>query len=129
VGVASEGPDLVPADNEATVSGVQFFTPSCVCTTTAKVTTAHRHTLRDGLRLFVQGAGRARVTAAFRVRGHTVRITRTVMLRRDVDRMVTLRAHGAKLRTLRRAAARGVLKATITVRDSNGMATATARVT
>jgi hypothetical protein len=134
--VAAEGPDLDAADNEAALTSVPEVSliPECLCSRLplgAKpvVTTARRHTLRRGVKVALRGLGRTQVTAAFKVRGRTLRIARTITLRRGVERTVTLRAHGAKLRTLRRAAERGVLDAVITVRNADGTATATTRVT
>lgn len=129
----SEGEDLAPADNETGLVPQPFgpILPRCVCAapTKTEVSTARRHTLRRGVKVKVRGDGPTRVTAAFKARGKTVRLARTMTLVAGVERTVTLRAHGAKLRTLRRATARGPLKATITVRNAHGTATATARVT
>ena len=67
---------------------------------------AGRQRLSRGVRVQVRGvaAGPARVTARFRVRGHTIELARTVTLTPYVARTVTLRASGAKLRSLRRHA-------------------------
>ena len=81
------------------------------------MTTARRQALRRGVKVVLRGQGSTRVIAAFNVRGRTVRIASTVVLQRGVERTLTLRAHGAKLRTLRRVGGTGALRATITVKQ------------
>lgn len=128
---AGDGPDLNPADNTATagVPGVPGVQRELKGEAAPKLTLKGKATLRPGIKVTVRGQGRTKVTATFKVRGRTVRLSRTVTLKDDAARTVTLRATGARLRTLRRAAARGSLRATITVRDAKGVvATATARV-
>jgi hypothetical protein len=111
----SEGTDLAPADN-STAAGFLAAQPY-------DLVVADRQRLSRGVRVQVRGvaAGPARVTARFRVRGHTIELARTVTLTPYVARTVTLRATGAKLRSLRRHAP---LKAEIAV----GAVSTTARV-
>lgn len=117
--VRAEGPDLAPADNVVPIRAPRLE---------PTVQFAGKQSLRRGIKVRVMGEGRARVTAALKVRKRTVRIARAVTLRRGMERTVTLRARGAKLRTLKRAAARGPLRATVTVR-APGAAAATAATT
>ena len=77
-------------------------------------------TLRRGITVRVSGEGRSRIAAAFKARGRTIRVARTLTLRRGSARTVTLRPSGAKLRSLRRAARRGTLRAEITLRTTAG---------
>jgi hypothetical protein len=106
INARSEGADLAPADN-STVAG--FLPAPAFDLVAAKSQHLHR-----GIEVQVRGvaAGPARVTAAFKVRGHTIKLARTVELQPYVARTVTLRAGGAKLRSLRRHAP---VKAVITV--------------
>jgi len=108
----SEGADLTPEDN-STVAG---FLPAPAF----DLETAHSQRLSRGIKVQVRGvaAGPARVTVAFTVRGHTIKLARTVALQPYVARTVTLRAGGAKLRSLRR---HRPLDAEIAVRAPGGM--------
>lgn len=117
IAVGAEGPDLAPADNVVRVTGVtpvEQTQPQPQARLSLKV--AQRQRLRDGLKVHVAGRGRVRVTAAFKVRGKTIRLARTV----TAGKTVTLKAKGAKLRTLRRAVERGPVRAVVTVRDAAG---------
>jgi hypothetical protein len=64
--------------------------------------------------------GRARVTATFRRAGKTVKVAKVVRLKAGQQRVVTLKATGAKLRTLRRLADSGALRTSVTARSFNG---------
>jgi hypothetical protein len=70
---------------------------------------------------------RGRVTAAFKVRGQMIRVTRTVKLVAGAQRTLTLRPTGAKLRSLKRALKGGALNAEINVRTLNGKPPVTAK--
>ena len=72
-------------------------------------------------------AGRARVTVAFKVRGRTVKVARTVKLAAYTARSVTIHPTGAKLRSLKRALKRGPVDAEITVRTFSGKTPVTAK--
>jgi hypothetical protein len=98
VSTRSEGTDVAPADN-STVAGFLPAPPY-------DLAVADRQRLSRGVRVRVRGvaAGPARVTAAFKIRGHTFKLARTVELTPYVARTVTLRATGATLRSLRRHA-------------------------
>jgi hypothetical protein len=84
------------------------------------VVAADQQRLSNGVRVQVRGVriGRARVTLAFKVRDKTVKVGKVVKLAPYTGRAVTIRATGAKLRSLRRALANGPLAAEITVRRS-----------
>jgi hypothetical protein len=114
VTVSAEGPDLVSTDN--TRSFIVGPPPPFA------LTTAKKQSLRKGIKVEVRGqhAGRARVTAAFKVNGRTVKIARTVKLAAYTARSVTMRPTGAKLRSLKRALKKGPLNAEITVRTFSG---------
>ena len=120
VSVRSEGPDLAFGDNETSV-GI----PAPVAFTLA---TAPSQRLKQGVSVKVRAAtaGRARVTVGFTVRGRTVKLGKLVTLKAATERTVTVRATGAKLRSLRRAARRGALTAQITVRTISGKTPVTA---
>jgi hypothetical protein len=117
----AEGPDLADGDNTATLD-----IPAAPAFTLAA---AKSQRLRNGVTVRVRGvhAGRARVTVAFTVRGRTVKLGKVVALKPYAERAVTVRATGAKLRSLRRAAARGELTAEITVRTIGGKTPVTAK--
>ncbi|MDA0163426.1 hypothetical protein OM076_24345 [Solirubrobacter ginsenosidimutans] len=121
--IASEGPDLVPLDN---TSGAAFLAAPAF-----DLAAADRQRLGKGVKVQVRGvrAGRARVTVAFTVRGRAVKVARIVTLKPYTARPVTVRATGAKLRSLRRAAAKGPLSAEITVRTISGKTPVTAKTT
>ena len=118
INARSEGADLAPADN-STVAG---FLPAPAF----DLVTEKSQRLSRGIKVQVRGvaAGPARLIAAFKVRGHTIRLARTVALAPYVARKVTLRASGAKLRSLRRHAP---VRAEITVRTPGAAAAVTAR--
>jgi hypothetical protein len=117
----AEGADLTPADGTSPVS--------VAAAPTFDLVAAGKQRLRRGAKVQVRGvrAGKARVTVAFKVRGRTVKLARTVTLTPYTARTVTLRPRGPKLRSLRRAVARGPVKATITVRPSGGGSPVTAK--
>jgi hypothetical protein len=121
VSVSSEGPDLADGDNTATfvLSPVPPFT----------LTTPKQQSLRKGIKVGVRGSctRRGRVTAAFKVRGQMIRVTRTVKLVAGAQRTLTLRPTGAKLRSLKRALKGGALNAEINVRTLNGKPPVTAK--
>ena len=119
----SEGPDLSVADNTATLA---LPAPPAF-----DLTAADRQRLTKGVKVRVRGvrAGRARVTLAFRVRGKTVRVGTIVKLAPYTARSVTVRATGAKLRSLRRALAKGPSTAEVTVRTFSGKTPVTTKVT
>jgi hypothetical protein len=112
--VSAEGADLQSADNAARFA----FGP----TQAFDVWAAPAQRLKDGIKLTVVGAQaqRARMAVAFKVRGRTVKLGRVVKLGALTSREVTIRAGGAKLRSLRRALAKGPLSAEITVRTFSG---------
>ncbi|MDA0163427.1 hypothetical protein OM076_24350 [Solirubrobacter ginsenosidimutans] len=103
----AEGEDLAPGDNSTALA----FAPAAPFA----VVTAKAQSLSRGIkvRLSAVRPGPARVTVAFTVRGHLVKLARTVTLAPYVPRTITLRATGAKLRSLRRHAP---VKGEITVR-------------
>jgi hypothetical protein len=103
----AEGEDLAPADNSTALA----FSPAAPF----GVVTAKSQRLSRGIkvRLSAVRPGPARVTVAFTVRGHLVKLARTVTLAPYVPRIITLHASGAKLRSLRRHAP---VKGEITVR-------------
>ena len=72
IAVSAEGPDLATGDNMTTfiLGAPPAFT----------LTAAKRQALRTGIKVKVGGraAGKARLTVAFKVRGRTVRVMRTV---------------------------------------------------
>ena len=74
-------------------------------------------------------AGRTRVTVAYKVRGKTVKVGKIVKLAPYTARSVTIKATGAKLRSLRRAAAKASLSAEITARTFSGKTPVTAKTT
>jgi hypothetical protein len=117
----AEGPDLADGDNT-----VKLDIPAAPAFTVA---VAKSQRLKNGVTVRVRGvhAGRARVTVAFKVRGRTVKLGKVVALKPYAERAVTVRATGAKLRSLRRAAAQGELTADITVRTISGKTPATAK--
>jgi hypothetical protein len=122
--VTSEGPDLAPADNTVTVS-----VPAAPA---FDLTVAERQRLAKGVTAHVRGvrAGRTRVTVAFKLgNGKTVKVGKVVALEPYVARSVTVKATGAKLRSLKRAAKRGALSAAITARTFNGKSPVTAKTT
>jgi hypothetical protein len=94
----AEGEDLAPADNSTALA----FSPAAPFA----VATAKAQRLSRGIkvRLSAVRPGPARVSVAFTVRGHLVKVARTVTLAPYVTRTITLRATGAKLRSLRRHA-------------------------
>ena len=106
VGVASEGPDLAAADNNVLVA-----VPAAAAPFELLVTKSQR--LRNGVKVQVRGDGPTRITAAF----GTIKLSKVVGLTRGTLRTVTLKATGAKLRKLQRAARKHPLKAQITVRS------------
>jgi hypothetical protein len=114
VSARSEGPDLAYGDNE-TSAGV-LAAPAFA------VRTAASQKLSRGVKLTIRAArtGRARVTVAVTARGRAVKLGKIVTLKADVDRTVTVRASGAKLRSLRKALRSGSATARITVRTIRG---------
>jgi hypothetical protein len=94
----AEGEDLAPADNSTALA----FSPAAPFA----VATAKAQRLSGGINVHLSGVrpGPARVTATFTVRGHEFKLGRTVTLAPYVPRTITLRASGAKLRSLRRHA-------------------------
>jgi hypothetical protein len=74
-------------------------------------------------------AGRTRVTVAFSVRGKTVKVGKVVKLSPYAARTVTVKAVGARLRSLKRAAKSGPLAAEITARTFSGKTPVTAKTT
>ena len=114
VTASAEGPDLATGDNTATFA----LSPAPAFT----VTTPKRQSLGKGIRLGVRGScnRQARLIVAFKVRGHTIRVARTVDVGAATARTLTLRPAGAKLRSLRRAVKRGPLSARITVSSPDG---------
>ena len=129
VRVASEGPDLAPADNEAVVAAATptpFGRCGCARPPAVKpkptVTTAPRHTLRRGVKVTLRGQGSTRVTAAFEVRGRTrPDHARRSCCREESSARSRLRAHG---REAADAAAGGGARCrcgpTITVSNADG---------
>ena len=117
----AEGPDLAPADN----TSVAAFAAAPAFDLAA----ADRQRVTKGVKVQVRGvrAGRARVTVAFTVRGRALKVGRIVTLKPYAARSVTVKATGAKLRALKRAAARGALDAEITVRTISGKTPVTAK--
>jgi len=115
VSVTSEGPDLQDADNTAQVQ-LPAADPFAI-------TLAKSQRLRKGVRLSLVGVrdGKARVIVNF---AHGVRLSKLLTLKARAERQVILKAGGAKLRTLRRAARKHALKARITVRGASGEMTA-----
>ena len=118
VDARSEGADLEPADN-STVAGFLPAPPF-------DLAVAAGQRLERGIKVRVRGvaAARARVAASLKVRGHTVRLERTVDLVPYEARTVTLRASGATLRSLRRHAP---LEAAIEVAGTSVTATTEVR--
>jgi len=118
VSARAEGSDLAPVDN-STVAGFLAAPPF-------DLAIADRQRVSRGIKVRVRGvaAGPARVTASFKVRGHTFWLSRPVTLTPYVARTVTLRARGATLRSLRRHAP---LKAEIAVQGTAVTATTTVR--
>jgi hypothetical protein len=114
---SSEGQDLAPVDNSTAVA----FAPA----PPFAIVPAKAQHLSRGIKVDVRAvrAGPARLTAAFKVRGHTITLARTVTLAPNVARTVTLRPGGAKLRSLRRHAP---LTAEIRVRTPGEADTVTA---
>jgi hypothetical protein len=123
VAARAEGPDLSGADNTATLA-----VPAAPA---FDLTAAERQRLTKGVKVQVRGvrAGRARVTLAFKVGERTVKVGTIVKLAPYAARSVTVRATGAKLRSLKRAVKRGPLSAEITVRTLRGTSPVTARTT
>jgi hypothetical protein len=114
----SEGADLAAADN----AGVASFAAA----PSFDLVTAKEQRLSKGVKVQVRGvrAGPARVTVAFKVRGHTIKLARVVKLAPYTARTVTLHATGAKLRSLRRHAP---LSAEISVRTPGTQDAVTAK--
>jgi hypothetical protein len=117
----SEGEDLAPADNSTAVA--------FAAAPPFELVAAKSQRLSRGIKVQVRGvrAGPARVTVAFKVRGHTIKLARTVTLAPYVARTVTLRAAGPKLRSLRRHAPVNAEIAARTPGEANAV-TAKARV-
>jgi hypothetical protein len=123
VKVAAEGRDLADGDNQATAGiPVKVGLPAPPESPAFRLTVAKSQKLRHGVALRVSAAkaGRARVVVAFKVRGRTVTLGKVVKLEADVDRAVTVRATGAKLRSLQRALRKRPLTARIIVRTISG---------
>ena len=116
----AEGEDLAPADNSTALA----FSPAAPFA----VVTARAQQLDRGIKVHLSGVrpGPARVTATFTVRGHEFKLGRTVTLAPYVPRTITLRASGAKLRSLRRHAP---VAGEITVRSPGAMNAVTAETT
>ena len=116
----SEGTDIAPADNTATAA--------YAAAAPFDLAAAAKQRLSRGVKVQVRAvrAGRTRVTLAVKVRGRTVKLGKIVTLAPYTPRTVTLRATGAKLRSLRRAVARAPLTGEITVRTINGKTPVTA---
>jgi hypothetical protein len=114
VSVASEGPDLTPADNTAAIR--LAAAPPFVLAATGN------QRLSRGVKVQVSGvrAGRTRITMAFKVHGKTVKVGRVVKLAPYTQRTVTVKAKGAKLRSLRRALAHRKQTVTVTARTFSG---------
>ena len=123
VTVEGDGPDLTPADNT-----VRVATPAV---TPLALTTAKSARLRSGVKLQLVGIrdGRVRATAVFKRGGKTVNLAKTVTLQSGRKRTVTLKATGAKLRSLRRLADGRPLKASVRVQSVGTDAVAKANVT
>jgi hypothetical protein len=109
--IGGEGPDLADGDNTVPVTA-----PAA---TPLALTTAKSQRLAKGVRVHVRGIrdGRARVTAAFKRGGKTVKLAKVVTLQAGQERTVTLKPTGAKLRSLRRLVATRSVKASVTVRS------------
>jgi hypothetical protein len=69
------------------------------------------------------------VTVAFKVRSRALKVGKVVTLKPYTARSVTVKASGAKLRSLRRALAAGPLPAEIIVRTFSGKTPVTAKTT
>jgi hypothetical protein len=114
----AEGQDLAPADNSTALA----FSPA----PPFAVVTAKAQRLSRGIKVQLSGVrpGLTRVTAAFTVRGHQIKLARTVTLVPYVSRTITLKATGPALRSLRRHAP---VKGEITVRTPGTANAMTAR--
>jgi hypothetical protein len=113
--VSSEGPDLTPQDN----TSVAAFAAAPAF----DLATADRQRLSKGVTVQVRSyrAGRTRVTVAYKLaNGKLVKVGKIVTLKPYTARAVTVKASGAKLRSLRRAVAKGPVSAEITARTFSG---------
>jgi hypothetical protein len=122
--VTSEGPDLAPQDNTSVAAFA--LAPAF------DLATAARQRLSKGITVQVRGvrAGRTRVTVAFKLAsGKAVKVGKIVTLKPYAARSVTMKASGAKLRSLRRAVAKGSVSAEITARTFSGKTPITAKTT
>jgi hypothetical protein len=121
--LVSEGPDLNGLNNLSLLAfgAAQAF----------DLSTAPKQHLKDGVKLSVLSAltRRARVTLSFKTHGKTVKIGRVIDTPGLKDVQVTLRPSGAKLRTLKRALARGPVKTQLTVRPYSGQSPVTVKTT
>jgi hypothetical protein len=121
--VRAEGDDLAPADNTVRPEDIGLAAENDVLrrsATAPAIGVRGKATLRRGITVRVSGEGRSRIAATFKVRGRTIRVARTLSLTRDIARTLTLRPSGATLRSLRRAAISGRLRAEITLRTAAG---------
>ena len=121
--VTAEGPDLNVLNNS---TGFIFGSAPAF-----DVTTAAKQRLKNGIQLSVLSAAQqtARVTVAIKLRGKTVKLSRTVRLAGLQQRAITIRPAGANLRRLRSAPAKKSLPAQITVSTADGKSPVTVKTT
>ena len=121
--VKGEGPDLNVLNNS---TGFSFASAPAF-----DLTAAVKQRLKNGIQLSVLGAAQqtARVTVAIKLRGKTVKLTRTVRLAALQQRAITIRPAGANLRRLRSALAKKSLPAQITVSTADGKSPVTVKTT
>jgi hypothetical protein len=122
VAAFSEGPDLAGTDNRAAV-----ILPAAPA---FDLVAAPSQRLKNGILVQLRGirAGRARVTAALKMRGKTVKLSKLVPLTPYTPKTVTIRATGAKLRSLRRMLSGGAISAELTARTISGKSPVTTKV-